>query len=95
VDAIPLSLSFLLEPPTAIGRFLAYPSDENFPENFKSENFPPHITTSGTHCTGDWVGPRDDHDTDVKRKNRHYQTNLSFGTEYRVHLMKRREIYYQ
>jgi len=24
-------------------------SDENFPEKFKSENFPPHITNRGTH----------------------------------------------
>jgi hypothetical protein len=39
-----LSLFYLNHPPTAIGRFLAYPSDENFPEKFKSENFPPHIT---------------------------------------------------
>jgi hypothetical protein len=31
-----LSLSLLLDhPPTVIGRFLAYPSDENFPEKFK------------------------------------------------------------
>jgi hypothetical protein len=50
----------LKHPPTAIGRFLAYPSDENFPEkfksenfpeNFKSENFPPHITHA--HFSGD------------------------------------------
>jgi hypothetical protein len=37
VDAIPLSLFYLNHPPTAIGRFLAYPSDENFPEKFSGK----------------------------------------------------------
>jgi hypothetical protein len=42
---IPLSLFYLNHPPTAaIGLFLAYRSDENFPKKFKLENFPPHIT---------------------------------------------------
>jgi hypothetical protein len=42
----------LNHPPTAIGRFLAYRSDENFPEKFKSENFPENIPPHITACVG-------------------------------------------
>jgi hypothetical protein len=51
-----LSLFYLNHPPTAIGRILAYRSDENFPEKFKSEIFRKifrkifHLTSlDGTH----------------------------------------------